>query len=268
MIKLSIILPTYKPQHYINECIDSFINQSYDKKYFELVVVLNGPKDPYYNDIERYLNKSGLQYKLLYNDIAGVSNARNMGLNYVQSTNVEYVMFIDDDDMLSEGAIEDCLSKSDGESLIICNTKTFVDKITEKTGCDYLSYAFNKNQAKEYSILVYRSFLSSMCAKLIPMHVISVFRFDSNYSIGEDSLFGFQISCNVKNMRLANEDSIYYRRLREDSASRKKRTLDFKVKNYSKLIISYTRAYISNITKYNFLFYCSRVYVSLLKMLK
>lgn len=268
MIFLSIILPTYKPQSYIYDCINSFASQSSSKDVFELVIVLNGPKEPYFSELEGYLLKSGLTFKLLYSEIAGVSNARNMGLNYVQKSEVEYVMFIDDDDLLSNTTVEDCLKKADGESIIVCNTKTFVNDITEKTGVDYISHKFKANQNREYDIFRYRSFLSSICAKLIPMKVISDFRFNPNYALGEDSLFGFQISCNVDNMKLANETSIYYRRIREGSASRGKRTLGFKIKNYSRLIASYTSIYVSDIKRYNFVFYASRVYASFLNILK
>lgn len=45
MAFITFILPTYKPQSYIYDCINSFASQSSSKDAFELVIVLNGPKE-------------------------------------------------------------------------------------------------------------------------------------------------------------------------------------------------------------------------------
>lgn len=267
-MKLSIILPTYQPKSYIYQCFKSLENQSCSKIDFEVIVILNGDKEPYYNELSFYLSKSNLQFKLIYTDVKGVSNARNVGIDYAQQKQSEYIIFIDDDDKLSTGFIEDCLSKASKSHVVVCNVKTFINDEDTVLGDDYISRCYNKNIGKKYNIFSYRCFFSSVCAKLIPLHVIDDFRFDTRFRIGEDSLFGFQISKNINKCVLSNEDSIYLRRIREGSASRSKRTFRYKLRNYSMLISTYTKIYFSDIRRYDFLFYGSRVYASLLNIFK
>lgn len=265
---LTIILPTYKPQTYIYECIRSLENQTCSKNEFELVLILNGDKEPYYSELNSYLNKTNLQFKLIYTDVRGVSNARNVGIDYAQQNQSEYIMFIDDDDKLSTVFIEDCLSKASSNHVVVSNVKTFINDKDTVLGDDYISRCYNKNIDKKYNLYNYRCFFSSVCAKLIPSCVIQNTRFDERFKIGEDSLFGFEISNRIEKCILSNENSIYLRRIREGSASRSKQTFRYKLKNYSVLIASYSKIYFSDVKRYNFLFYVSRVYASIFKILK
>lgn len=46
-MKVSVIIPSYRPGNYVYECLDSLMNQSLDALRFEVIVVLNGTRDPY-----------------------------------------------------------------------------------------------------------------------------------------------------------------------------------------------------------------------------
>ncbi len=81
-MKISVIVPTYKPQAYLWECLDSIHNQTFPKTEFELVLVLNGCCDPYNEQIKDWIKAhSDLQIQYFQTDERGVSNARNIGLN-------------------------------------------------------------------------------------------------------------------------------------------------------------------------------------------
>lgn len=81
-MKISVIVPTYKPQTYLWECLDSIYNQTFSKSEYELVLVLNGCNEPYNAQIKDWLAKhSDLQVQYIQTDEAGVSNARNMALD-------------------------------------------------------------------------------------------------------------------------------------------------------------------------------------------
>ena len=54
-MKISVIIPTYKPKEYIWECLDSLKSQTFDKKEFEIILILNGCKEPYYSEIDKYI---------------------------------------------------------------------------------------------------------------------------------------------------------------------------------------------------------------------
>lgn len=267
-MKISVIIPTYKPGDYIWDCFQSLQNQSCSSDSFEVVVVLNGDKEPYYGKIENYLKNSKLHFKLIFTHEKGVSNARNVGIDYAQSKQADYILFLDDDDMLSSSFIADCLSKANPNQIVVCNSKTFRNTTDNVFGEDYISRCYNRNKDKKYNIFNYRCFFSSVCAKLIPVRIIGDTRFDTRFKIGEDSLFGFAISKNIDKCILAEEESIYFRRIRQGSASRSKPSLKFKLKNYSRLIVSYTRIYFSDIREYNFLFFISRIIASLIQSVK
>ena len=81
-MKISVIVPTYKPQVYLWECLDSIYNQTFPKTEYELILVLNGCNEPYNAQIKDWLAKhSDLRVQYIQTDEAGVSNARNMALD-------------------------------------------------------------------------------------------------------------------------------------------------------------------------------------------
>lgn len=259
MSLVSIIIPTYKPLDYIFECFESISLQTCDSSIFEVVVVLNGEKEPYYSNIESALKKNNLKHKLIFTEVKGVSNARNIALDYIESVNSQYVVFLDDDDKLSPSFVEECLSKVQSNVIVVCNTKTFVENTDKTFGDDYLSICFKKNLGQKYDIVHFRSFLSTVCAKFIPLAIIGKTRFDKKFALGEDSLFGFEISNKIEEMILSDENSIYYRRLRLSSASRKKRKKITSILNSLVLCKKYSQLYFMSKRKYHFKFYITRI---------
>ena len=99
-IKISVIIPTYKPQTYLWECLDSLRNQTLSHNDFEIIIVLNGCTEPWKSQISRYIatKMQSMNVKFIHTEQAGVSNARNIALDLVKG---EYVTFIDDDDLVS-----------------------------------------------------------------------------------------------------------------------------------------------------------------------
>ncbi len=256
---VSVIIPTYKSGDYIYKCFESLAVQTCGNAVFEVVVVLNGERDPYYDTIAAALEKHKFNYKLFYTDIPGVSNARNIALDYVANSNTSYVTFLDDDDRFSPSFIEECLKKAQPEVIVVSNTKTFVENTDEKLGDDYLSSCFKRNQGKEYNIVNYRSFLSTVCAKLIPLAVIGKTRFDTQFAIGEDSLFGFEISGRINKMNLTDEKAVYLRGLRPLSASRKKQKKIPRILGSLGLCKKYSQVYFRHWGQYNFKLYITRI---------
>ena len=80
-MKISVIVPSYKPQAYLWECLDSIYAQSFPKTEYELVLVLNGCNEPYHTQIKEWLTEhADLQAQCIQTDVPGVSNARNIGM--------------------------------------------------------------------------------------------------------------------------------------------------------------------------------------------
>lgn len=95
MVSLSIIIPVYNKEHYIDECILSVLNQSFTD--FELILVNDGSTDQsgakcrYYQQIDQ-------RVKVIYQPNAGASAARNTGVKHARGN---YIGFIDSDDTIA-----------------------------------------------------------------------------------------------------------------------------------------------------------------------
>lgn len=258
-MKISVIVPTYKPQAYLWDCLDSLAEQTFPKEDFEILLVLNGCCEPYNTQIKDWLSKhSDLQVRYIQTDVAGVSNARNIALDNAVG---DYVAFIDDDDYVSSDYLLGLYSKASPDTISLCYPYAFSDGIPEKQlpyritdAYDYcISNGCNSISSKS------RKFFSGPCMKLIPMSFIQGRRFDVRFKNGEDSLFMFLISDRFSKVSFASKDVVYYRRVRESSATTKHRDLCQRINCQLKLICEYSHIYYMSVKSYNFSFFFTRV---------
>jgi glycosyltransferase involved in cell wall biosynthesis len=259
-MKISVIIPTYQPEEYLQECLDSLQRQTYAKELFEIIIVLNGLKFPYFTEINAFIErKKDLNIRLFYSETAGASHARNIGIDHAQG---EYICFIDDDDFVSESYLSGLMELVSSDAIVVSNCKTLKDRVYGY-GEDYLSKVFIKNRnTRSTNVFRLRSFFSSACFKIIPKTVISDSRFNCKFSRGEDTLFMFLISKRIKHVYLSSTETIYYRRVRENSLFRKKQTLQEKATNAIKSINELLKIYRRTPRQYNFLLMLSRIVAS------
>jgi hypothetical protein len=148
--------------------------------------------------------------------------------------------------------------KATSNTIAVSNVKTFQSGINI-TGDDYLSKCFARIKSDQtYNIFKYRSFLSSACCKIIPVEVINDKRFNPKYKLGEDALFMFSVSNKIRRIVLCEEDVIYYRRLRDGSASRSNYGIIDLITNAFSILVSYTVTYLRHPFQYNLILYISR----------
>ena len=98
-IKVSVIIPVYNVEKYIERCILSVINQTL--KDIEIIIVNDGSTDDTKKNIEKYLNDKRIVYVEQKN--SGLSGARNKGLSIAKG---DYISFIDSDDYVDNNFIE------------------------------------------------------------------------------------------------------------------------------------------------------------------
>ena len=91
---ISIIIPVYNVEQYLNRCIDSIVNQTY--KNLEIILIDDGSTDNSGKICDEYALKDK-RIKVIHKENGGLSSARNMGLKMVRG---EYVGFIDPDDYI------------------------------------------------------------------------------------------------------------------------------------------------------------------------
>lgn len=258
-MKISVIIPTYKPQQYLWDCLESLASQTFDKKIFEIIIVLNGCDEPYNSQITSYIDKylHTLNVNFIQTNIGGVSHARNIALDQAKG---KYITFIDDDDYISPTYLEELYKLADENTIVLSYPYAFND-VKPNIQLPYRitkAYDFcKKNNCHTINSRV-RKFFSGPCMKLIPMNFIQERRFDIRFKNGEDSLFMFLISDKFRTFKLTSTEAIYYRRYRKGSANFST-TMYQRLYNSIKLTIEYTRIYFSNIKRYNFNFYITRI---------
>lgn len=263
VVKISVIIPTYKPQSYLWECLDSLRNQTFSAVDFEVLLILNGCRDPYQSQIENYLLKNKMSnVRLIQTDQAGVSNARNLGLDNAKG---DYIAFVDDDDYVSSTYLEELYAKASPDTISLCYPYAFKD------GYPSIQLAYSKTDVYEYykrhgNTLTlsskFRKYFSVLYMKLIPMGFIQGRRFDIRFKIGEDSLFMFLISDRFVNFNFTSSSAIYYRRFRGGSALMTKRGFFKKLINSFYLVVYFSIIYFTSFPRYNFLFYLTRIFAA------
>ena len=259
-MKISVIIPTYKPKEYIWECLDSLKNQTFDKNDFEIIIGINGCCEPYKSQIQKYINNNFIGYNviILQDNRAGASVGRNLGLDIAKG---DYITFIDDDDYVSENYLEELYKIATPDVISISNTIAFNDD--EKKSLAYYGltnvYKYcKKNECNNLNSKA-KKFFNGPVMKLFYKDIIGDRRFDLKFRISQDTVFNFLISDKIKNVKFTDPNCIYYRRFRSNSAVTTHRTFKFLINQTIKLILAYTNIYIKEPTKYNFSFYINRI---------
>lgn len=258
-MKISVIVPTYKPQTYLWECLDSIYNQTFSKSDYELILVLNGCNEPFNTQINEWLSEhSDLQVQYFQTDEGGVSNARNIALDNVKG---EYVTFIDDDDLISPAYLEELYDKAAPNTVSLCYPYAFNDGEIDKQLSYGVTITYNyctEHKCETFSSRV-RKYFSGPCMKLIPMNFIQERRYDIRFRNGEDSLFMFLISDKIHKLAFTSMQAVYYRRYRENSAYTRKHSWLYIIKNGFFMGGAYTKIFLSNPTNYSFSLYIIRL---------
>ncbi len=259
-MKISVIIPTYKPKEYLWECLDSLVKQTFSKEDFEVILVLNGCCEPWKEEIETYIasKMQGMNVNFIQTDTPGVSNARNIALDNARG---EYVTFIDDDDFVSPKFLQELYEKATPNTVSLCYPFAFNDGDSATQIPYRITEAYNycvENNKNTLTSKV-RKFFSGPCMKLIPMSFIQDRRYDVRFKNGEDSLFMFLISDKIKTVSFTSREAVYYRRYRENSAVTSKRSRKSIVLNSLYAIRLYTKYYMKSPVNYNFYFYITRV---------
>lgn len=125
---ISVIIPVYNVEKYINTCLESVRQQTY--KNFEVIIVNDGSTDQSSKIIDDYLKKYDLNnYILLNKENGGLCSARNCGLTHASG---EWIFFLDSDDWLENNALStlvECLEQNPSD-LVFGGIRA----VNEKTG--------------------------------------------------------------------------------------------------------------------------------------
>ena len=139
MVKLSIIIPAYNVEKYIEKTISSIVKQDFPNNLVEIIVINDGSPDKSADIVQSIIDK-GEKIILHHQTNQGLSMARNTGLDIASG---EYVWFVDSDDWIEKGCISDILSMLDGS----VDEINFEAYSTSEDGTSILGYnSYTKHQ--------------------------------------------------------------------------------------------------------------------------
>lgn len=224
---VSIIIPVYNSEEYLEECINSLLNQQFDD--FEIILIDDGSTDKSPDIGKRYAKKYSEIFCLVQEQNCGQSVARNIGLDQASK---DYIYFLDSDDKIApyrlkkilklaekkdlEAVFFDGINYSSDSKLINQKDRSgrpLKDQLNRKK--DYGHY--ESAQALLYYLWMDNRFIYSPCLYIVKRSVYenNHLRFQEGY-INEDNLFTISVYLLVKTCCHVN-DFVLLRRLRAGS---------------------------------------------------
>lgn len=168
---ISVIIPVYNAEKYIERCVKSIQNQTYT--HFELILVNDGSTDNSLNLCE-ILASNDERIVVVNRDNGGASAARNTGLAHIRGN---YVIFADSDDYVSPSYLENLYfaAKQGNYDIVQCNLES-----TSDTNKKLQTVAFDSSDVKEITkvqALNERKYKVCVWGKIYRSHifVISIF---------------------------------------------------------------------------------------------
>jgi len=213
---ISVIIPVYNVEEYLAECIESIIKQTYTN--LDIILVDDGSKDSSGKICDEYAKKDK-RVTVIHKENAGVSKARNVGLDIAKG---EYITFLDSDDFFFETAIEslhDMCIKNDSDISVggVTDIKDG-EQVIKSAG---VKVTLNKEGIIKY-FLEEKYFKCVIWAKLYKRETISSERFDENLTIAEDFDFLYRILKRANKVYVDTTNMTNCYRIRSGSLMRQK----------------------------------------------
>lgn len=136
-VRISIIIPVFNVEPYLAECLDSILSQTFCD--YEIICVDDGSTDGSYVILQQYAIENARIKTLRYSENKGQSFARNRGIEIATG---DYIMFVDSDDMLKQGALEQInrlLDQYKGIDILYYDYETRKEGMWAKEQCESLS---------------------------------------------------------------------------------------------------------------------------------
>lgn len=224
-MKVSVIVPVYKVEKYLDRCVRSILEQTYTN--LELILVNDGSPDNCPKMCDEWAKRDH-RVKVIHKQNKGVSEARNDGIKNAKG---DYLLFVDSDDYVDE------------------NLSEFLDKAV-KTNCDVCYskvFGFIDNKYKDKIINVSSSEVKYFIKKKYPIScwgrlfkrdfIISNNLYFGNTINAEDLEWSSRIYCLVKKIAVINS-SFYHYKQTEESASK-----SFRYNNFESFYLNVVEIY-------------------------
>ena len=211
--KVSIIIPVYKAEEYIENCLNNLIKQTLDD--IEIILVNDGSPDNSQKIIDKYVKKYPNKIKSFIKENGGPASARNYG---IKKASGEYLGFVDSDDWVDLDLYKKMYDKAHTTKadIVVCPIKyVYEDKITENS---YDEKIFSKSIIESPKLLgVVKSFTWNKLFKK-EIWLDNKFEFPNQYY--EDNAIMYNILLMANKIECIQDSYYYYNRTNETAITK------------------------------------------------
>lgn len=208
--KMSIVIPVYNAEKYIERCLESILNQTY--RNFEVILVDDGSKDGSLKKLYDY-KKKDRRIKVFTQKNSGPSVARNKG---IKESSGEYLIFIDIDDYIEKNYLDNLMRETLEEYDLVTTGYIDISK--------YGTFRLN-DFCKENNILecIFNGVGGTLWGKRFKKSIITnkKIRLNPDIYMCEDQLFVLEYVLNSTKFKCLEYSEYCYNRLNEESLSSK-----------------------------------------------
>lgn len=210
---VTIVVPIYNVEHYLVGTVGSLLKQTY--KNLEIILIDDGSTDSSGVIVDSFAEKDR-RIRVIHQDNAGVSAARNIGM---KSAKGDYITFVDGDDIADNDLIRTLVKLIETTNSDIAMT-SYVTQ-TDRNNVRLMepsedTYALTGNEAAA-CLLYGKQIHNHVFAKIYRSQTIKGLTFDTNISIGEDLLFNYLALSRAKKV-IINKSRLYAYLIRSGSA--------------------------------------------------
>lgn len=209
---VSIIIPCYNAEKFIEACVNSVIAQDYEN--WECLLINDGSRDGTLNLIQSFESKEN-QIRVFTHENLGVAATRNRGIDHAKG---DFLFFLDQDDILSNSAIGAFVSSYENNDIItgVTVTTTFVDGVINKIS----QLLHPKEGTITFENSHFEVLIRTMESGLKPVAQNRLYRKDfikenqlyfKNGNLHEDELWFFEMMLVAKNVKFIDQETYYYR---------------------------------------------------------
>ncbi|MBG9985130.1 glycosyltransferase family 2 protein [Aerococcaceae bacterium DSM 111022] len=216
---VSIVIPLYNSEKYIESTIKSLLNQDYPNK--EIIIVDDGSKDNSGKTVKKFSEKHR-NIKYIYQENQGAPSARNKGFEH---SNGEYIIFFDSDDIMTANSLSELVkgSQNFSKDLVIGNYSIMNDiKVKSKNKSGKFFRVYNDYQngiSKELLLRKITDLPPVPSSKMYKKEFLQVNNLKfSNLKIGQDLNFYLKSIAKYPNVSIINNEIFSYR-IHENSIS-------------------------------------------------
>ncbi|MBQ2903049.1 MAG: glycosyltransferase family 2 protein [Clostridia bacterium] len=235
-MKFSILVPVYNVEKYLEQCVESLLDQTYKGDY-EIILVDDGSTDSSGKICDRYAKNNPDKIKVVHKKNEGLVSARQAGIEIAVG---EYSLFVDSDDFVDNNLLEtvsDCIKRNNNPDMVIYSFRYYSNGKTtnRKTTLSADETIFENDNKKElYEALISTNFITSLWTKALKTEILK--NDPTDYSLyydrnmAEDWFRSIHLLTAAERTIYINTP-LYYYRTNEESISRSYRPETIPSKN-------------------------------------